>query len=34
MYLDYLVPSWHEIESRVIAMVGLPKRWPVPHQPQ
>ncbi|MBA6109019.1 hypothetical protein H4C48_01445 [Pseudomonas asiatica] len=22
MYLDYLVPSWHEIESRVIAMVG------------
>ena len=24
MYLDYLVPSWHEIESRVIAMVGYP----------
>ncbi|MCO8262981.1 polymorphic toxin type 15 domain-containing protein [Pseudomonas asiatica] len=22
MYLDYLVPSWHEIESRVIALVG------------
>lgn len=22
MYLDYVVPSWHEIESRVIAMVG------------
>ncbi|EMR44966.1 DUF6861 domain-containing protein [Pseudomonas putida] len=24
MYLDYLVPSWHEIESRVIAVVGYP----------
>ena len=22
MYLDYLVPSWYEIESRVIALVG------------
>ena len=24
MYLDYLVPSWHEIESRVIGMLGYP----------